>query len=92
MAKSNIPEIYQLSEKEKDILISWLKENIVTTEDDSDRTSLSFIRQNFERSSLGFYVHTDVLKQVILECGIEPHNRENHNWLINISRDSPMYK
>lgn len=89
---SSISEAYQISEEEKSILLSWLKDNLIVTKEDSDRTNVSYIRQIFERSAKGFYLHMEVLKEILLECEIEPHDREKHNWLINISMESPMYK
>lgn len=82
----------ELTKEQHDLLINWIKDNFIPINSFNDVKTSYGIQYLFEISDNGFYVDNDTIKQVMLECGFKVQNKKSHNWVFNISMNSPAIK
>lgn len=79
----------KLTESQYNILIKWIKKNLLPRETFNDIKTSYGLKHLFEFSEDGFYVDNDTFKQAMLECGFKVRNPSKENWIFNISQKSP---
>ena len=69
----------------------WIAKNFIPRDEPNYKWS-SYSLKHALQNDAGIYLTNEQFKKAMLECGFEPCNYDEQNWIFSISEKSPATK
>ena len=78
-----------LSEQQQADLLAWIISNVLPRKT-ANKSHSSYGIKHYAEKDLGFYISNNQFKDAMLQCGFQPVNPHQTNWIYKISNKSPF--
>ena len=91
MKQRNLPsdnpeQFYKESERNKKLLLSWIKENLVPG---GNKSRGSYELKEIYSYATGIYIPNGTMKEALKISGFKPKDETSNNWSFKVQKDSP---
>ena len=92
MLYENLGKQFAITEEQYAAVCRWVESNFLPRKTINYERHLGGIKHVFETEPGGFYVHNDVIRDALTECGYHTKQDKFGTWFLNISEKSQAVK